>query len=313
MEAYPLAVRPLAAERRAAPIVDLRHELVTDDDFADRDPWAWCKEYTRRHVVAASPANADVVGLTLKEFDLTRGADQAELAEVIAALDAGRPVAFYGWWPTAETASTSPTLGVDALDVPTPDRKGSALVDGHAVVVVGYGRHDAFPGGGYFVVRNPWAAAGWGDDGVGYLPFTYVRAYGTALWTAQVEQRSTSGAEAPALDPDLALTGADADREIARHARCADPRSSYTALFFSENAFDTLRAKAICSVCSVRQVCLTRALERREPYGVWGGEFLEDGAIVTVKRGRGRPSRTPLPTRVDEVTGAPLETEIAVA
>ena len=42
------------------------------------------------------------------------------------------------------------------MDVPPPDRKWAGLVDGHAVVIVGYGRHDAFPGGGYVIVRNGW-------------------------------------------------------------------------------------------------------------------------------------------------------------
>ena len=39
---------------------------------------------------------------------------------------------------------------------------------------------------------------------------------------------------------------------------------------------------------------------------MWGGEFLLDGEIVAVKRGRGRPRRIPLPTDVDEVTGMPV-------
>lgn len=96
------------------------------------------------------------------------------------------------------------------------------------------------------------------------------------------------------------------DVQIARAARCADPRGSYTGLFFSENAIDTARAKAICARCPVRELCLSRALERAEPYGVWGGEFLIDGDIVAGKRGRGRPRRIPLPSDVDEVTGEPI-------
>lgn len=94
-----------------------------------------------------------------------------------------------------------------------------------------------------------------------------------------------------------------ADVVIARAARCADPRATYTPLFFSENPIDAARAKAICARCSVRALCLTRALERREPFGVWGGEFVLDGRVVPVRRGRGRPPKAPLPTMVDEVTG----------
>ena len=93
---------------------------------------------------------------------------------------------------------------------------------------------------------------------------------------------------------------------ISNRARCADPRSSYTALFFSENPVDMVRAKAICTKCTVRELCLSRALERAEPYGVWGGEFLYEGKVVTGKRGRGRPRKVALPTNVDEITGMPI-------
>lgn len=90
---------------------------------------------------------------------------------------------------------------------------------------------------------------------------------------------------------------------IASAARCADPRSTYTPLFFSENPMDAARAKAICARCTVRTMCLAGALERGEPFGVWGGEFLIDGKVIPVRRGRGRPRKVPAPTRVDEVTG----------
>lgn len=93
------------------------------------------------------------------------------------------------------------------------------------------------------------------------------------------------------------------DLMIAKAARCADPRSSYAPLFFSENPLDGARAKAICARCTVRELCLSRALERSEPYGVWGGEFVLDGRIVDVRRTRGRPPKVPMATVVDEVTG----------
>jgi WhiB family redox-sensing transcriptional regulator len=93
------------------------------------------------------------------------------------------------------------------------------------------------------------------------------------------------------------------DVVIATAARCKDPRSAYTSLFFSENPADAARAKAICARCPVRSLCLTRALERAEPFGVWGGEFVVDGQVVAVRRGRGRPRKVALPTVVDEVTG----------
>jgi WhiB family redox-sensing transcriptional regulator len=95
------------------------------------------------------------------------------------------------------------------------------------------------------------------------------------------------------------------DAVIAKAARCADPRSTYTPLFFSENPAEAARAKAICARCTVRGLCLARALQRCEPFGGWGGEFLVDGQIVAVRRGRGRPRKVALPTVVDEVTGEP--------
>jgi WhiB family redox-sensing transcriptional regulator len=65
-------------------------------------------------------------------------------------------------------------------------------------------------------------------------------------------------------------------------------------LFFSESPADVDRAKAICHDCPVRLQCLAGALERREPWGVWGGEYVADGAIVANKRPRGRPRKQPI-------------------
>jgi WhiB family transcriptional regulator, redox-sensing transcriptional regulator len=36
---------------------------------------------------------------------------------------------------------------------------------------------------------------------------------------------------------------------------------------------------------------LAAALERAEPWGVWGGEIFERGSIVSHKRPRGRPRK----------------------
>jgi len=62
-------------------------------------------------------------------------------------------------------------------------------------------------------------------------------------------------------------------------------------LFFAESPADVERAKALCADCPIRLDCLTGALERREPWGVWGGEYFERGAIVPRKRPRGRPRK----------------------
>jgi WhiB family redox-sensing transcriptional regulator len=50
-------------------------------------------------------------------------------------------------------------------------------------------------------------------------------------------------------------------------------------------------AKELCAECPIRQECLSGALERGEPHGVWGGQILIDGVVVAVKRGPGRPRR----------------------
>lgn len=63
-------------------------------------------------------------------------------------------------------------------------------------------------------------------------------------------------------------------------------------LFFAESPQDVERAKALCLGCGARIACLTGALARREPWGIWGGELLMSGAIVPRKRPRGRPRKT---------------------
>ncbi|EUA33560.1 transcription factor WhiB family protein [Mycobacterium xenopi 3993] len=48
----------------------------------------------------------------------------------------------------------------------------------------------------------------------------------------------------------------------------------------------------------IRRQCLAEALERGEPWGVWGGEILERGTIVSRKRPvgvRARRSSRPSP------------------
>ncbi|HZO67810.1 MAG TPA: WhiB family transcriptional regulator [Kribbellaceae bacterium] len=65
-------------------------------------------------------------------------------------------------------------------------------------------------------------------------------------------------------------------------------------IFFAERYADAERAKALCRECPVRELCLAGALERAEPWGVWGGEVFVDGVVVAAKRGRGRPRKVVL-------------------
>lgn len=71
--------------------------------------------------------------------------------------------------------------------------------------------------------------------------------------------------------------------------RCADGNGTLTYLFFSDEHVDISRAKAICAKCSTREACLSQALEGQEPWGVWGGELIENGRVVVNRRPRGRP------------------------
>lgn len=63
-------------------------------------------------------------------------------------------------------------------------------------------------------------------------------------------------------------------------------------LFFAESPADVEAAKALCLGCPVRTECLSGALDRREPWGVWGGELFLQGVVIPRKRPRGRPRKT---------------------
>ena len=69
------------------------------------------------------------------------------------------------------------------------------------------------------------------------------------------------------------------------------PCASDPDLFFAESPDDVELAKSLCRSCPARGKCLTGAIERREPWGVWGGELFIRGEIVPRKRARGRPRK----------------------
>ena len=62
-------------------------------------------------------------------------------------------------------------------------------------------------------------------------------------------------------------------------------------LWFAESPADVEFAKALCQECPVRSMCLEGALERREPWGVWGGQLFLQGVVIPRKRPRGRPRK----------------------
>ena len=71
-------------------------------------------------------------------------------------------------------------------------------------------------------------------------------------------------------------------------------RAGDADLWFAESPDELERAKALCGGCPVRAACLAGALEREEPWGVWGGEIFLRGVVVPRKRPRGRPSKADL-------------------
>lgn len=111
---------------------------------------------------------------------------------------------------------------------------------------------------------------------------------------------TTDIVDEPMLDDD------DHQPALSSYPRCADGSGALTHLFFSDDEFDLARAKAICGKCGLADNCLSDALDREEPYGVWGGSLVIDGVVVAVKRGRGRPPKHPRPPLVvDEVPVPP--------
>lgn len=69
---------------------------------------------------------------------------------------------------------------------------------------------------------------------------------------------------------------------------CADDPE----LWFAEAPDDLEQAKLLCQACPIRVACLDGALDRAEPWGVWGGQIVDHGAVVARKRPRGRPRKT---------------------
>ncbi len=78
-------------------------------------------------------------------------------------------------------------------------------------------------------------------------------------------------------------------------ASCRDGTGSMAYLFFSDEIPEIIEAKRICATCPVAGPCLDGALERREPWGVWGGQLFVNGRILPQKRKRGRPPKNPAP------------------
>lgn len=81
-------------------------------------------------------------------------------------------------------------------------------------------------------------------------------------------------------------TQLSADQGIELPCRAGDAE-----LWFAESPSDVEFAKSLCGACPLQTACLAGALDRSEPWGVWGGELFVGGAIVARKRPRGRPRK----------------------
>jgi len=78
---------------------------------------------------------------------------------------------------------------------------------------------------------------------------------------------------------------------VVRNARDL-PCMADADLFFAESPADVEAAKALCRGCVIRIACLSGAMARREPWGVWGGELFLRGEVIPRKRPRGRPRKS---------------------
>jgi WhiB family redox-sensing transcriptional regulator len=95
------------------------------------------------------------------------------------------------------------------------------------------------------------------------------------------------------VDP-LTLTDFDEAVKAAKAADALTELPCHTVnpdLWFAESPADVEAAKALCAPCPLKTACLAGALERREPWGVWGGQLVLSGVVVPRKRPRGRPRK----------------------
>jgi WhiB family redox-sensing transcriptional regulator len=113
-----------------------------------------------------------------------------------------------------------------------------------------------------------------------------------SLATAPFDVRVEVGADRPPASAPRVTSGLP--------CRTFDPD-----LWFADSPAELELAKSLCAECPLRVECLAGAVERAEPWGVWGGEIFERGAVVPRKRPRGRPRKE------DVVRDAVLRAEVA--
>ena len=70
-------------------------------------------------------------------------------------------------------------------------------------------------------------------------------------------------------------------------------RSYDPEVFFAESPADVEYAKSLCQTCPLVEACLAGAKERREPWGVWGGELFVQGVVVRPEAAAWPPAQEP--------------------
>lgn len=80
-------------------------------------------------------------------------------------------------------------------------------------------------------------------------------------------------------------------RDLPAPGRSLPCQAEDADLWFAERPAELARAQQLCQQCPAQEQCLKGALQRREPWGVWGGQIFERGQMVLFKRKRGRPAK----------------------
>lgn len=110
---------------------------------------------------------------------------------------------------------------------------------------------------------------------LGMKTHTVSKRLSRAKHATPVTRRPTGPREASMI-PELTLPRWD------ETGPCADEPPE---MFFNTTPYAVRTAKEVCGGCPVRTQCLAGALEREEPWGVWGGEVFPE-AVWAARRNR---------------------------
>ncbi len=121
---------------------------------------------------------------------------------------------------------------------------------------------------------------------------------GAGLRTSQIQEQVCATPGARAVETEVEAMPLSELLDLGRRAQSRGHtipcRDGDAELWFAERPEDVEFARTLCGLCPARAQCLAGALERQEPWGVWGGQLFVQGAIVARKRPRGRPRKNPV-------------------